>query len=511
MKLPFEVLKDKVLGCWNGKNAGGVLGEPMEWIRQINNVEFYTQQFEKGNPPANDDLDLQLEWLIAVERYGRHINASILGDYWLSFITPNWVEYGTGKSNMRRGIVPPLSGYLSNEFKDSCGCYIRSELWACLCPGHPELAVRYAYEDGIVDHADEGLYAEIFCAAVESAAFAASDKYALINIGLSYIPADCTIAKAIRLVINAYQSGVPYLEARALLFNQYLGDPIKQGPDNSKFPCIRPGFDAPSNIGIIIIGWLYGEDDFGKSLCIAVNCGEDTDCTAATLGSILGIIQGNNKLPTKWLEPLGGKINTCCINLTSHPAVPKTVDELTDRVLRMIPEFLNHDRCDILYSGNGFSTDIKEGEALYCQEDDSVIHLCAGAGCKSLSPTALAHLSPFCVQYSFSTFNAIIDYIDEPYIKANQVKKLKLTIYDSGLTCHQQWANIKLYPDEDLTVVQGTNFSAPLQNRPNAKIEVEFELLAEQIHSSQLSVLIDISIAGRHTNGIIKATFYPTV
>ena len=73
--------------------------------------------------PANDDLDLQIVWLAAVERYGRQVNASILGDYWLSYIIPNWVEYGTGKANMRAGLVPPMAGYVDNTYRDSCGCF----------------------------------------------------------------------------------------------------------------------------------------------------------------------------------------------------------------------------------------------------------------------------------------------------------------------------------------------------------------------------------------------------
>ena len=52
------------------------------------------------------------------------------------------------------------------------------------------------------------------------------------------------------------------------------------------------GYDVPSNIAITLIGMLYGGEDFGKVQCIAVNCGEDTDCTAATAGSIWGIIHG---------------------------------------------------------------------------------------------------------------------------------------------------------------------------------------------------------------------------
>lgn len=37
-------------------------------------------------------------------------------------------------------------------------------------------------------------------------------------------------------------------------------------------------FDAPENVAFVVLGLLYGEGDFGKSLIIANNCGEDTDC-----------------------------------------------------------------------------------------------------------------------------------------------------------------------------------------------------------------------------------------
>ncbi len=43
MIINVEDYRDKVLGCWIGKNIGGTLGAPFEWRRQINNVKFYTQ------------------------------------------------------------------------------------------------------------------------------------------------------------------------------------------------------------------------------------------------------------------------------------------------------------------------------------------------------------------------------------------------------------------------------------------------------------------------------------
>ena len=63
MDISYAKLRDKILGCWNGKNVGGVLGGPYEECpRMVHDVHFYAQDIN-GNPPGNDDLDLQLVWL----------------------------------------------------------------------------------------------------------------------------------------------------------------------------------------------------------------------------------------------------------------------------------------------------------------------------------------------------------------------------------------------------------------------------------------------------------------
>ena len=181
MVISIKDYRNAVMGCWMGKNVGGTLGAPMEWFRQVNDVTFYEQELD-GNPLPNDDLDIQLLWLIAMEEQGIHVNARTLGDYWMHYITPHWAEYGIAKANMKAGLQPPLSGTFGNPFKDSCGSYIRSEIWACIAPGCPERAVRFAYEDAIIDHGNgEGVYGEVFCAAFESAAFVEKDINTLIG------------------------------------------------------------------------------------------------------------------------------------------------------------------------------------------------------------------------------------------------------------------------------------------------------------------------------------------
>ena len=129
-QLEMNELRNKIKGCYTGKNIGGTFGAPFECKRQVNTVSFYTQDLSMG-PPANDDLDLQLVWLNAVEKFGRTVDSHIFGEYWLSYIIPNWVEYGMAKANLRTSLLPPLSGYIDNTYGNSCGAFIRSEIWAC--------------------------------------------------------------------------------------------------------------------------------------------------------------------------------------------------------------------------------------------------------------------------------------------------------------------------------------------------------------------------------------------
>ncbi len=328
MKLNLQTYRDKVYACWIGKNIGGTMGTPYEGKREILDIHGFAS--EPGTPLPNDDLDLQLVWLRAMETVGPNVlNAAILTDYWQQAIVPFWNEYGLGKVNSRRGLLPPMSGDYNNSWKHSNGAWIRTEIWACLCPGNPMGAVKYAVEDAMVDHGTgEGTVAAAFVAAMQSAAFVTSDIREAIDVGLAAIPESSRMAQSLRLLFECYEQGVPPMEAREKirLANADIGD---------------GWFEAPSNVTYAILGLLYGEGDFKKSMILAINCGDDTDCTGATVGATLGILGGGAVIPEDWKQYIGDNIITISLAggvITGK--VPKTCTELTDRVVALAPSVL---------------------------------------------------------------------------------------------------------------------------------------------------------------------------
>ncbi|MEN6309548.1 MAG: ADP-ribosylglycohydrolase family protein [Anaerohalosphaeraceae bacterium] len=387
--------RDRVFACWLGKNIGGTLGMPFEGNQEARNISFYTN-LKPGEPAANDDLDLQLLWLKALEENNGRVDARILGEYWLKFIPVDWNEYGVGKRNMRQGILPPVSGAFDNErWKHSNGAWIRTEIWACLAPGCPGLAARMAREDACVDHGQaEGTLAAIFVAAIESAAFVESDRDKLIAIGLAMIPEDCQVTDAVKAAQKAHRAGKDWKTAR---------EEVNKATEPTGW------FQAPRNVGYVVLGWLYGEGDFGKSICLAVNCGDDTDCTGATLGSILGIIDGSKGIPARWKDPVGLAIKTCAIGGFEAPA---DLNILTDHTVTMTRKVIALNKLPVeLTSG---PTDLSK------------------AGQLTLADTRVARqlweLSPWQIIWNDSALRIILDYQQEPYIVANQPRQVQISL-----------------------------------------------------------------------------------
>ncbi len=308
--------REKVMGCWLGKAVGGTLGMPYEGMDGPFDLTFY-DPVPAGMVP-NDDLDLQVLWACLLDQQkSPEVSRTLFAGAWRNNINFPWDEYGVCIRNLREGIEPPLSGSFDNWFINGMGAAIRSEIWACLAPGNPALAAAYAYEDACLDHAEQGLWAEVWLAAMQSAAFIETDIQKIIDIGFQQIPADAEIRAAIEDTKRWWDESGDWKKVRLQILEKY-------GHENFT--------NVTENMAFILLALLAGNGDFSRSICTANNCGKDTDCTAATVGALLGILNPDS-IEERWLKPIGR-------DLILSPEItgitpPESLDAFTDLVLTL--------------------------------------------------------------------------------------------------------------------------------------------------------------------------------
>ena len=512
--LKFREYYDKVKGCYLGKNIGGTLGAPFECYRGVYDIDGFMQ--DVSSPIPNDDVDLQLVWLAAVEQEGRRIDSHVLAEYWDYYVTAVISEYGTGKNNFNKGIMPPHTGYLRNFNRDSNGACIRTEIWACLCAGNPMLAATYAYYDSCVDHSDEGVNSAVFIAAVQAAAFFESDVHKLLDIGFSFIPKESAVRKAVELAVECYEAGEDWRTARKKLFRlvpSSFGEiagawkgtaevpacekcPVQEW--ETDIPKAQHGFDAPWSIGAIVIGWLYGEGDFGRSVCIATNLGEDTDCTAGTLGAILGIISGASGLPAKWVDACSDKIATWTIRRDAKLNPPSDISALCERIVQQTPVVLRG-RCRLC--GNG-SYEIEPAASFHYkpsafepfrQEDFMEVYSCG-------HDTVRKHFRPYTV---------IIKY-DEELVKISEGKEKSFLFKIYNEIFAPQYLTVRfLDVPEDWEVENGCERCVGLEHWHGSSNENSFawKFIPRNLKRGKYTLIVEISAEGKGEKNYIPMTF----
>jgi hypothetical protein len=148
------------------------------------------------------------------------------------------------------------------------------------------------------------------------------------------IPATSRLGSTVLKILECYDNGVSWLDCRNTV--QQMNADIGNG-----------WFEAPSNVGYAVLGLIYGEGDFKKSMITAINCGDDTDCTGATVGATLGILGGTAAIPTDWKDYIGDGIITMSIAEGILRNLPTTCTALTDRVVNMAPTVLWANRAKV--------------------------------------------------------------------------------------------------------------------------------------------------------------------
>ena len=105
--LNFSRYLDKVYAAWKGKCIGGIAGAYFENHKEFKNLS--EGELWPETVPPNDDLDLQLLWLEAMQEKGLYLTYQDLTEIWQERCWYNFCEYGYFLHNVQRGNLPPLT------------------------------------------------------------------------------------------------------------------------------------------------------------------------------------------------------------------------------------------------------------------------------------------------------------------------------------------------------------------------------------------------------------------
>ena len=346
-------LEEKLAGAWIGRVAGCMLGKPVEgylrnrleillkgtgnWpLSRYMTSDAFTDELIKelrinqdacwadhinGIAPVDDDTNYTVFALKLAETYGKDFRPNDVLEAWLGWI-PMFGTFTAERAayrNAAAGMLAPKTAVFHNPYREWIGAQIRGDFFGYINTGEPEKAAAMAWKDACISHTKNGIYGEMFAAAMIAAAAACDDILTVIEAGLDEIPQNSRLRKAIELVVGWYADNLSF---------ENITDKIHGLYDESQS---HGWCHTIPNAMIVTAALLCGNKDYGKTICLAVQAAFDTDCNGATAGSILGIMIGSKNIPAYWSAPFNNRIATATYEYTDV-----TIPELVKKTMEII-------------------------------------------------------------------------------------------------------------------------------------------------------------------------------
>lgn len=347
---PVVSADDRVRGAWWGRAAGCLLGKPVEKIpregietiaRETGNWPvhgYFTAQGltattaeqwpwnRRSAPtslvenidgmPEDDDLNYPLLNLALLEAHGAGLDTEQVAQSWLSDLPAGRVFTAERAAyrNLLQAVDLSEVARVRNPFREWIGALIRGDVFGWVLPGAPYAAARLAWRDARLSHTRNGVYGEMWAAALASASLVAADMDELLASALRVVPSGSELAQAI-------------------IFGTELGS--RDASLEDRLDALHASYGhlhwvhTLNNAATIACALASSRGDFGAGISFAVMAGWDTDSVGATVGSVLGGLNGRAALPSEWVDRLDNRIDT------SLPGGPVRIDDVADRTQRV--------------------------------------------------------------------------------------------------------------------------------------------------------------------------------
>lgn len=340
-------LPEKLRGAWTGRAVGNTIGKPIEGLSRTE-VEIYLRaggawpvrgylplvhplpsgvsSLHPSAPistvgtfdaaPRDDDIDWTIVALHVMEKYGRGFSTEEVAREWLDRVpfTQTYTAERAAYRNLIHGMTPPRTATFRNPYREWIGALIRGDAFGYVNPGDPGAAARLAAVDARLSHTGNGVFGELWAAALCAAALSESGMNDVLSSGLAVIPDGSRLSIALRSVAGLHVEGRTWGEALDWVDSE-LG----------QYPWVH----TINNAAQIAIALLWGTS-FIDAIHITVAGGRDTDSNAATVGSVWGALHGIEAIPGDLVETTHTRVRSAVRDFDRI-----SIDELVTRTLAL--------------------------------------------------------------------------------------------------------------------------------------------------------------------------------
>ncbi len=310
VEISKEALQDKIRGAWAAQTIGVTYGFPVEF--KFNSVrvpddhelpwhEDYLYEMFTQNPNIYDDIYMDLSFVQVFEDEGLDASAESLASSFANAGYALWFANQVARYNVLNGLSPPESGHwINNPAADDIDFQIEADFIGLMAPGLPSTAVEVSDRVGHIMNYGDGWYGGVFIAVMYSLAFTTDDIEQIVERAISVIPENTDFHRIIVDVIALHKQNPDDWKFAWEGINEKWSS-TDLGPIGLLAPF---NIDAKINAAWVVLGLLYGDGDFGKTIDIATRAGDDADCNPASAAGILGTIYGYQGIPDYWKQGL---------------------------------------------------------------------------------------------------------------------------------------------------------------------------------------------------------------
>lgn len=339
--ISMDLLRDKIAGAWIGQMVGNIYGLPFEnkfVDKPGNEADFpygYTKNLSKlvryNGAFSDDDTDIEYIYLMLMEKFGVEPTYMQLRDGWMYHIRDRvWLANRAALGLMHYGFTPPFTG--NREFNPhwyQIDPQLINEIWAYTAPGMLHYAVQKSEWAARITSDDWATSPTVLYGAMYAAAFFEKDVRKLIETALKELPANDRYAQTVNEALALYDRYPDsWQSARQEIARKYYLDEDEM---------TRTIWNANLNGAMGVLSLLYGRGDWQRTMDIGCALGFDCDNQTATIGGLLGVINGASSIPVELSMPVKGwtqPFNDRYINITRYDMPDASIKDIIDRTVR---------------------------------------------------------------------------------------------------------------------------------------------------------------------------------